>query len=177
MRRADLALAATALALGCAPSVERPTSLPPARGSFVREVSPFTVVGRDGTHYAHPFFGGMNVPRPQFRDIDGDGDLDLFLQELSNTVAFFENVGTPADPSFLWRTDRFQELDVGEWNRFVDLDRDGDPDLLAEQPFSASFATTATKGRRRSRDLSWPPTPSDWRTARPSSRIARTSRI
>ncbi len=76
------------------------------------------------------------MPRPQFRDIDGDGDLDLFLQELSNTVAFFENVGTPAEPTFLWRTDRFQELDVGEWNRFVDLDRDGDPDLLAEQPFS-----------------------------------------
>ncbi|HEY0303622.1 MAG TPA: VCBS repeat-containing protein, partial [Longimicrobiales bacterium] len=27
-------------------------------------------------------------------------------------------------------------LDIGEWSRFIDLDRDGDTDLLAEQPFS-----------------------------------------
>ena len=37
---------------------------------------------------------------------------------------------------FEWRSSHFFELDVGEWYRFVDLDSDGDHDLLAEQPFS-----------------------------------------
>ena len=37
---------------------------------------------------------------------------------------------------FEWRTDRFEDLDVGEWYRFADLDGDGDLDLLAESRFS-----------------------------------------
>jgi len=106
----------------------------PAEG-FTREVTPFEVVGADGAPYEHPFLGGYNLPRPQLVDIDGDGDLDLFVQEESGQVAFFEHV-TDGAPRFQWRTDDFHGLDVGEWFRFVDLDRDGIPDLLAEQPFS-----------------------------------------
>jgi hypothetical protein len=78
----------------------------------------------------------LNVPRPQFADLDGDGDLDLFLQERTGELMHFENVGTPGEPSFVWRTDQYQELEVGEWSRFLDFDRDGDLDLLAENPFS-----------------------------------------
>jgi len=99
---------------------------------FVRRVSPFPVVEADGTPMAEPFLGGFDVPRPQLVDIDGDGDLDLFVQERSNEVMFFENV----NGKYVWRTDRFEGLTVGEWYRFADLDGDGVIDLLSESPTS-----------------------------------------
>jgi len=104
--------------------------------SFSRAVAPFSVVDEAGKPFDLPFLGGLDVPRPQFADIDADGDNDLFLQEFRNEIWFFENTGSAKAPRYEWRTDRYQNLDVGEWYRFVDLDADGDLDLLAEQPFS-----------------------------------------
>jgi hypothetical protein len=103
---------------------------------LVRRVYGPEVLDAGGALLAHPWFGGLNQPRPQLADVDGDGDLDLFLQERSGRIAAFENVGTPDAPRFVWRTDRFQGLDVGEWYRFSDLDGDGDPDLMGEARFS-----------------------------------------
>ena len=103
-----------------------------AADHFVRRIDPFPVLDEYGRAYTYPFLGGLNNPRPQLVDIDLDGDLDLFVQERSDEVMFFENTGG----AFVWRTDKFQGLDVGEWFRFVDLDRDGAPDLLAERPYS-----------------------------------------
>ena len=103
---------------------------------FVRSVDPFPVYDENGRAYDPPFLGGFNVPRPQFADIDGDGDLDLFLQERPDELMMFENVGTPSRPDFVWRTDRYQNLSVGEWTRFIDFDGDGDLDLLSERRFS-----------------------------------------
>lgn len=123
------------LAAGCAAGpVGGPA--PAGEAEYVRHVAPFEVLDAGGEPYEFPFLGGLNVPRPQFVDIDGDGDLDLFLQERSDEVVFFENTGSAAAPAFTWRTDKFRGLDVGEWFRFVDMDADGDPDLLTEQPFS-----------------------------------------
>ncbi len=104
--------------------------------SFVRSVDAFSVYDENGRAYDPPFLGGFNVPRPQFVDIDDDGDVDLFLQERPGELMFFENVGGPTRPEFKWRTDRYQDLPVGEWTRFVDFDRDGDFDLLSERLFS-----------------------------------------
>ena len=103
---------------------------------FVRSVDAFPVYDQNGRAYDPPFLGGFNVPRPQFADIDGDGDVDLFLQERPDELMLFENVGGPTRPQFVWRTDRYQDLSVGEWTRFIDFDRDGDLDLLSERRFS-----------------------------------------
>ena len=108
----------------------------PRHVAFERVVSPFAVTGPEGEAWTLPLLGGLDVPRPQLVDIDGDGDLDLFLQEFRNEIWFFENTGSAKTPKYEWRTDKFQGIDVGEWYRFVDLDADGDFDVLAEQPFS-----------------------------------------
>jgi hypothetical protein len=115
--------------------------------SFEKIVAPFPVHDASGRAHALPFLGGLDVPRPQFVDIDGDGDPDLFVQEYSNAVAFFENTGTAKAPQYTWRTDRFMDLEVGEWYRFVDLDADGRIDLLTELPFSniRHYRNTGTK--------------------------------
>lgn len=137
--------AITLLVAGCAtgaagtgatgPAVSDGDAMPVDAASFVRRVEAFPVMDDNGDAYPQPFLGGFNIPRPQLVDIDGDSDDDLFIQEESGKVMFFERVQDGATP-FLWRTDAYQDLAIGEWYRFVDLDRDGDPDLLAEQPFS-----------------------------------------
>ncbi|MEZ4703040.1 MAG: VCBS repeat-containing protein [Rhodothermales bacterium] len=137
---------ASALLASCATPSSVSTGSEPARAAsgpaasampaFERDVFAFDVRDGAGRRYDHPFLGGLNVPRPQFHDIDGDGDDDLFLQNVTGQVMFFEQVGTRAAPELKWRTDRFMDLDIGEWSRFVDIDADGDFDILAERPFS-----------------------------------------
>ena len=107
----------------------------PAGEGYHRHITGISVTDDAGQAIDQPFLGGFNIPRPQLIDIDGDGDEDLFVQETSGKVMFFEHV-PEAETPFQWRSDHYQGLDVGEWYRFVDLDRDGDHDLLAEQPFS-----------------------------------------
>ena len=107
-----------------------------ADAGWVRSVDAIAVQRADGTPYEIPFLGGFNVPRPQWADIDSDGDLDLFVQETTDRLLFFEREDGPDGPRHTWRPDRFADLKVGEWYRFVDVDGDGDRDLLAESPFS-----------------------------------------
>ncbi|NNE35655.1 MAG: VCBS repeat-containing protein [Rhodothermales bacterium] len=101
----------------------------PASAQFVSQVSPFPVTNPHGVPIDQPFFGGFDRPIPQLVDIDGDGDVDLFVQEDNDVLRFFENVGDARVPEFEWRTDDFQTL-KGEWFLFVDLDEDLDLDLL-----------------------------------------------
>jgi len=137
-----LPFGALVLAAGCggyggATPAETPGGGDPGTGAvWTREVAPFPVTRSDGAPYEIPFLGGFNVPRPQWADIDDDGDLDLFIQEQTDRLLFFEREDTPEGPRHTWRPDRFSDLEVGEWYRFVDVDGDGDRDLLAEEPFS-----------------------------------------
>lgn len=139
-------LLAATLVAGCASAGDPGTVGAPAPSTaqagegagtgWVRNVTPFEVLREDGTAYEIPFMGGFNVPRPQWADIDSDGDLDLFVQETTDRLMFFEREDTPDGPRHTWRPERFRDLRVGEWFRFVDVDGDGDRDLLAESPFS-----------------------------------------
>ncbi|HEV8508979.1 MAG TPA: FG-GAP-like repeat-containing protein [Gemmatimonadales bacterium] len=100
---------------------------------FDRRISPFPVLDSTGRALALPFLGGFEHPRPQILDIDGDGVVDLFIQEVSGQLALFQRGSSKA-----WelRDQRFHGLDIGEWYRFVDLDGDGLSDLFAESPLS-----------------------------------------
>jgi hypothetical protein len=97
-------------------------------------VAPFPV-SDNGSPLRYAFLGGFDAPRPQLADIDADGDLDLFVQEHPGAVIFFRNQGTTAEPDFVFVTDRYERLDVGQWAVLADLDGDLDLDLLAERPF------------------------------------------
>ena len=131
--------------IACAPAPAASQSAPglaPKGGGlfagFDRAVDAFPISDSAGRPFAFPLLGGLDRPRPQLVDIDADGDLDLFVQEYGGQMMFFERVaaadGRPA--RYAWRTDRWRGLDVGEWSRFVDVDGDGDQDLLAESPYS-----------------------------------------
>lgn len=127
-----LALAACAALPAAAP---REPALWPR---FERLVAGFPVADDSGRAFTFPLLGGFEHPRPQLVDIDGDGDLDLFIQEYPGRLIYFERTGPDGAiaGSYTWRSDRWQNLDVGEWSRFADPDGDGDLDLFAESPYS-----------------------------------------
>jgi hypothetical protein len=105
---------------------------------YVARINPFPVTDSAGRALELAFLGGLNTPRPQLVDADGDGDLDLFIQEYSDRLMLLERDGTGPDglPRFELRSTRYAGLAIGEWYRFSDLDGDGDLDLLSELPFS-----------------------------------------
>ena len=118
--------------LGTACALHHPPPSSTTSTDFIRAISPFPVFDSTGHAYALPFLGGFEHPRPQLLDIDGDGVIDLFIQENSGELELFQRA---ADG---WRltADRFQGIDIGEWYRFVDVDGDGLYDLFAESPLS-----------------------------------------
>ncbi len=90
---------------------------------------------RDNT-LLNPFSGGINRPIHQFVDIDGDGDIDLFILDTDGHLSFCRNTGSSTAPQFTHEAASFQNLAVGSWFRFVDIDDDGDYDLFANGPAS-----------------------------------------
>jgi hypothetical protein len=78
---------------------------------------------------------------PELADIDGDGDLDLFVGRDSEggqsptqgDVFFYENIGTPQAYDFQYRTSNYMTWDCGYscTPQLVDIDADGDYDLIS----------------------------------------------
>jgi hypothetical protein len=66
---------------------------------------------------------------PALGDVDGDGDLDLFVGESSGTLNFYENTGTRGAPVFTLVSEEFGGFDVGRRSLPVLHDLDGDDDL------------------------------------------------
>ena len=129
MRRARLAVAL--LAIGALVTVGAAnTAAPITTAEYVARVDGIPFTDLDGHTIAAPFLGGFDVPRPQLMDINGDGIPELFVQERPGEVMMFERVAG----EWRWRTDRFQNLDVGEWYRFVRSVPDGRMLLFGEMP-------------------------------------------
>ena len=133
---ATVAVASAAVMAACATAQNGTEANATGDPEWERVVFGIEVVDEAGDPLDHPFLGGFNLPRPQLADADGDGDLDLFIQELSDRVMYFRNVAEGPGSEYRWITDTYENLSVGEWFRFVDVDLDGDLDLLAEEPFS-----------------------------------------
>lgn len=77
------------------------------------------------------FTAGANA-KPQFADVDGDGDRDLVVGNSDGRVFFHRNDGPPGNPSFTFVTDAL--LPLGSVREavpfFADIDADGDPDAF-----------------------------------------------
>ncbi|TVP78133.1 MAG: VCBS repeat-containing protein [Gemmatimonadales bacterium] len=142
LHAAAVALGVAAAVVACgssetpSPGTPSPAGPPGTGAAFERDVYLFDAYDAEGRRYDHPWLGGLLVPRPQFVDIDNDGDPDLFLQERSGELMFFENIGSAGSPDFRWRTDRFQDLEIGQWYVFQDLTGDGRKELMSELRFS-----------------------------------------
>lgn len=73
--------------------------------------------------------------KPEFVDIDNDGDLDVFIGDDYGVIRFYENTGNESNPLFTQQTGNNNPLDgiyVGDFAKlaFADLDNDNDFDLV-----------------------------------------------
>ncbi|WP_246844039.1 VCBS repeat-containing protein, partial [Hydrocoleum sp. CS-953] len=83
---------------------------------------------RTGT--ANPFNGvdvGFNST-PTFADIDGDGDLDVFIGESDRNINYFENDGSGNFTEVTGSGNPLNNVNVGVSSAptFADIDGDGD---------------------------------------------------
>ncbi|MCB9187914.1 MAG: T9SS type A sorting domain-containing protein [Flavobacteriales bacterium] len=77
--------------------------------------------------------GGFLPPNHDFCDLDNDGDYDLMIYEYSYLFSYYENIGSSTNPSFgTVQTYPFNLPSTGQHFTpdFVDLDNDGDFDLM-----------------------------------------------
>ncbi|MDP6529009.1 MAG: FG-GAP-like repeat-containing protein [Gemmatimonadota bacterium] len=98
---------------------------------FERELDTILVIDGWGP-VERAWYGGWEKARPQFVDIDADGDADLFVNEEDGKLRFYRNTGTPAAAAYSLVTDEYSGVHRYFWSRFVDMDADGDADLLVE---------------------------------------------
>jgi len=75
--------------------------------------------------------GYQNHADPDFCDIDADGDQDLFVGDKYGKIRYWRNDGTPQQANFVWVTNQWMGIDVGDYAapEFADMDSDGDYDL------------------------------------------------
>jgi hypothetical protein len=92
-------------------------------------------------------FSALSVPpgsKFTFADIDNDGDLDVFFSPYASSYfGMLINTGTQANPAFENGTNPFTSFtDISNNSRpiFVDIDNDGDLDVLFSEAFPDPYA-------------------------------------
>ncbi len=77
---------------------------------------------------------GLRNMAPAFGDIDGDGDMDLFIGNNDGTLTYLRNQSGAGNPMGNWGTPsaNFSGINVSYESKpqLVDIDRDGDLDLM-----------------------------------------------
>ena len=96
--------------------------------------------------FKHFMLDGYNVgaeAAPAFVDIDGDGDLDAFIGEVTGAVQFFRNDGTNLAPSFAADVTGNPLAGITVLSRavptFADIDGDGDADAFVGDAFGTTY--------------------------------------
>ena len=79
-------------------------------------------------------FLGTNIGNslaPTFADIDGDGDLDLFIGDYNGEIFFYRNIGSSNSMNFTYESN-LSNIDLQSYSipDFSDIDSDGDLDLF-----------------------------------------------
>ena len=94
--------------------------------------------------------------KSQLVDINGDNLMDLIVGT-SIELTYFENIGNPLSPSFILAEEGFQGISISAIKPcFVDLDADGDYDLLCGEgviPGPPSIALYINQGTPRNPQL------------------------
>jgi len=79
---------------------------------------------------------GGNWHVPELVDIDGDGDLDLFVGSNDGDLYYYENIGVPATAPWNLVTTNYHGIDLGTNSHvsasFADINGDGDFDMFVQ---------------------------------------------
>eukprot|EP00946_MAST-07B_sp_MAST-7B-sp1_P003829 g3829.t1 len=122
-------------------------------------------------------YDGRGYFKPTMADIDGDGDPDMIVGEVTGKILYFENIGdAPSIPSFkLVDPSPFSKIDIGDRSAPVlkDIDGDGDLDLLVGEryggvKFFVNVGTTSKANFVKGNDLVSPPGQDEYLSAAPA---------
>jgi len=113
--------------------------------------------GANNPMSAHTFNGWTH---PELADVDGDGDLDMFVGDNAQ-INHFENTGSPSNPQFITGNLSKNTLNGGAINiEFVDSDGDGDQDLVvSDQDFGVDVYEFENVGTATSANFQTPTGP------------------